>query len=116
MAVWRLNFATSSSLSNDPPLPLAARFVAATNRWSVTFDSVLESGALDAGNWRIDIVGSQFTATTAIASGKSVSGDSTLGGPGDPSDTVRYTPPPADVLGLNGVPAAAFSAFPVTVV
>lgn len=115
MAVWPVSFAITQSLSDDPPVPLSARFVTATDRWSVTFDQVLESGALNAANWSFNIEGSLFGASNATASGKSVSGDSSDTGPGFGGPDANYAPPPSDVIGLNGVAAAAFSGFPVTV-
>lgn len=98
-----------------PPLPLLATLAFATGAWSVTFDKPLQAGPLAAGNWNFRATGFDFPADTAIAAGDVVSGASSQDAidPGD--DVANYAAAPADVLSLTGLPATAFTDFPLVV-
>lgn len=113
-AVWRVNFATFS-LASDPPVPIAATLAFPGGAWSVQFDKILQSGALDAANWSFRATGNSFAGLTAVAAGAIVSG--TSGPPVEDagSDVANYGPPPFDVLDAEQRPALAFSDFPLVV-
>lgn len=98
-----------------PPLPIAATYVVATTAWTCTFDKPLQPGALNAGNWTLRENDNARSANTATAAGSVVSG--TMGLPvADPgADVINFAPPPADVLSLTGLPAVAFTDFPLVV-
>lgn len=98
-----------------PPIPIAATFIVATSAWTCTFNQPLQPGALDTGNWTLRATGNAHTAATATAAGSVVSG--VMGLPvADPgADVVNFAPPPADVLSLTGLPAVAFTDFPLVV-
>lgn len=98
-----------------PPLPIAATLAFATGIWSVTFDKPLQPATLAAANWDFRATGSAFTADTAVAAGDTVSGASTEGAENPGDDDVNYAAAPPDVLSLTGLPAAAFTAFPLVV-
>lgn len=100
---------------DQPPAPIAATLALATGVWSVTFDRQLEPGGLALGNWTFRATGFAFVTDTAVAAGSVVSGTSTQDAidPGD--DVANYAATPADVLGLTGLPAAAFTDFPLVV-
>lgn len=96
-------------------MPIAATLAFATGVWSVTFDKILTAGALAAGSWTFRASDSNFAADTAVAAGNTVSGASTEGSENAGADVVNYAATPADVLSLTGLPAAAFTDFPLTV-
>ncbi len=100
---------------DTPPLPIAATLSIATGAWTVTFNQPLQPGPLAAGNW--SFIASAFTrvAVAPIAAGSAVTGGSTAVLPSPDPDAVDYDAVPADVLGLLGLPAAAFTDFPLLV-
>lgn len=98
-----------------PPVPIAATLVFATGAWTCTFDRPLQPAVLDFSNWALRATATIFLPTSASASGSIVTGAST-GSIIDPGpDVVAYTPPPFDVLSLPGLPAVAFTDFPLVV-
>jgi hypothetical protein len=81
----------------------------------LTFDQVLVAGSLNLGNWSVFWGGRVYSVASASASADQViitgSQASTFPFP----DQVSFSPPPFDVVGASGgLPAAAFSAFPIT--
>lgn len=101
----------------DPPLPIAATFFTVPQSLQVIFDQELQPNpALNVGNWSIcdGVNVRSFVALAAL--GPVVSGPAHPV-PGAPcgAPTVTFTPPPFDVLGPTGAPAAAFS-IPMAVV
>ena len=100
---------------NLPPIPLAATLVFATGAWTCTFDQPLQAATLDFTNWAMRASGTIFLPTSASASGSIVTGASTGAIPDLGPDVVAYTPPPFDVLSVPGLPAVAFTDFPLVV-
>ena len=98
-----------------PPNPLSATLEFATGDWSVLFDKALQAGVLNEANWTFFASGSPFLGDSATAAGNVVSGASTIGIPGPGDDVANYAAAPADVLSLTGLPAAAFTDFPLVV-
>lgn len=99
------------------PMPLSAVAARAAGTWSVLFDLPLQAGALNAANWLITkpAGGGTVVATSASASGSTVSG-TWVGGIGAPgTGSIEYAPPPFDVLSLATVAAPAFAGFPLPV-
>lgn len=115
MVAWPLTFALSGPLSSDPPVPIAATLAFATGAWSVQFDKPLQPGVLAFANWTFVATATDWTATSAVAAGDTVSGAATSGGFPPPGDVANYAATPADVLDLEGRPAAAFINFPLVV-
>lgn len=101
----------------SPPLPVAASLTLATGAFVVTFDQPLQPGVSAGANWRAFNLNLTWeTAAPLSISGSAVSGtlSSSLGGP--PGPTCRYFAVPPDVLSLDaGLPVAAFSGFPLTI-
>lgn len=97
------------------PIPIAATFVVATTAWTCTFNQPLQPGVLDAANWTLRENSQARTASTATAAGNVVSGVMGLGAADPGSDVINFAPPPADVLSLTGLPAVAFTDFPLVV-
>lgn len=104
----------------SPPQPLLATLSAATRILVVTFDKPLQPASTAPGNWRCwaNIGGSVFrhiatVAGTVAGSTATVQMVQDIGSSG--LNRVNYAAVPADVIGLNGLPAAAFTGFPLTV-
>jgi hypothetical protein len=98
-------------------MPVSAVAARAAGTWSVLFDLPLQAGALNAANWLITkpAGGGTVVATSASASGSTVSG-TWVGGIGAPgTGSIEYAPPPFDVLSLATVAAPAFAGFPLPV-
>lgn len=94
----------------SPPLPTGATWAPLTNTFTVTFDKPLQADpALNAANWGLNQgIIAQFIGNAAVATPPHVTGTMVpqIGGP--PVGTIRYDPPPFDVIGQNGLPVAAF--------
>lgn len=121
MVAYRRTFATSALSVDTPPVPVSATVSAGTNVVVCTFDKPLQAGALDSLNWLIDSnhFGSQLLwlpMSPPIASGLTVTWPATPAGTGLGPNTIQYVPPPFDVIGLNLLPAAGFTGFPLTVI
>lgn len=115
MADSRAPFEASALGLDLPPIPIAATFVVATTAWTCTFDQPLQPGVLDAANWTLRENSNARTASTATAASNVVSGLMGLGAADPGADVINFAPPPADVLSLTGLPAVAFTDFPLTV-
>lgn len=82
---------------------------------SITFDRLLEDGALATGNWTLVLYGAERTVTGASASGAGVTLTTGLTGTVMEGDQVAYAASPADVRALVGsVPAAPFTGLEIT--
>lgn len=104
-----------------PPLPIDATASTGTKLFTITFDRPLTPGPVSAGNW---VAEANLTTgprnwnplAQPVATGSVVTftGDDTgasLGGP-----TISFEPPPFDLLGVTGVPAAGFTDFPLSII
>jgi len=99
----------------NPPAPTAAIFTAAPRKVEVFWDHELGGlGAIQKLNWAVVIDGLPAVINTATALIDRVRLDLGLGGGLNGDNTVTYAPPPFDVVGTQGAPAAAFALFPVT--
>ena len=103
-------------------MPVAATLSIATSMLIVTFDQPLVPGVSAVLNWtgRADVgAGAKFfvPAGPQGIAGSTVSGPVVLGGPTIGFDAISYLATIPDVIGLvGGLPAAAFSLFPLTVI
>ena len=96
------------------PIPVLAETLAAPLRLRVTFDRGLTIGFLNVANWTMRFAGSRYGFIPVSAFGKRVT--ATAFGPAVPDpgpDDWSYTPPPFDRLSGQGVPADAFTDFPI---
>lgn len=101
-------------MPHSPPAPASATWAGGSDYLIVTFDRVLEKGVLDFGNWTARHTNVTWTCTAASAAGRIVT-CTMLAGVEDPGAQIcHYAPPPFDVLSAFGIPAAAFSDFPIT--
>lgn len=98
-----------------PPVPVAATLVFATGVWSCTFDQPLQPAVLDFGNWAMNATDTIFLPSSASSSGSVISGASAASIISPGPDVITYTPPPFDVLSVPGLPAVAFTDFPLVV-
>lgn len=81
----------------------------------VTFDEALVPGVLNLANWSARIGGQRYTMGQAAAAGADVNLFLLLGPPEPGPNVVDYAAAPPDVVSLaTGIPAAAFTDFPVT--
>lgn len=101
-------------------MPIHAEIEAATGIVTVVFDEPLVPGAVDASNWaasaKIGAGQRNYAGQVAVVTGATVSFTTADAGIGFPPDAVFYAATPADIVCLNGCPAAAFADFPLTVV
>lgn len=72
------------------------------------FNKELAAGASALGNWLFRVGGLIRTATSATAVGSQVICSTTGGAPEAGPDHCQYFASPADVIGTNGLPVAAF--------
>lgn len=105
---------------STPPIPVLATVSKASQVFTITFDQPLTPATLSTAPWLAVAVLVTLERTWApvsgpIASGSAVTWTGFTTGPGVFGPVVHYTPPPADLFGANGLPAAAFSGFPLTV-
>lgn len=81
----------------------------------MTFDKPIQPGPLAGGNWSFKANDFPFAPADATAAASTVSGSSILGLLDPGPDVANYAAAPADVLSLTGLPAAAFTNFPLVV-
>lgn len=80
---------------------------------AVTFDHDLVAGPLNPGNWSARFGNVLFTCVSADATDDQVALAMVDADPDPGPDVVSYLAVPADVIGLNTVPAAAFTNYPL---
>lgn len=105
----------------DPPVPIDATIVAANGDVSVTFDRDLVVGPVAAINWAVRAnLGPMALNHTVVgipqAAVRTVTFGTIPGGIAFPPLGVDYNAAPPDVVSTLGIPAAAFSDFPITVI
>lgn len=104
----------------EPPFPVAARFIDATDRLEVDFNRRLKPGPLNGANWSCRVAGWAYAGPVDVgwrAIAKTAAGPVFLGLPDAGPDKCRYDPPPFDVRSkTSDLPAAAFDDFPLTVI
>ena len=101
-------------LASDAPLPVSATWNAGPSVLTVVFDQPLEADpTLNAANWTMQRTPFNWAGTLAAASGNTVAVVMAAGPPYGGPSLCDYAPPPADVIGLNALPAAAFSGLAV---
>lgn len=102
-------------LQHDPPppeapVPTGAVWNGFTSTLTVSFDRPLQAATLDASNWRMTAEsggsGSLHVPTGALSSGDAVA--LSFGAVSGTVVSVQYSPPPFDVVGVNGSAAEAF--------
>lgn len=115
-------FATRQTpLDTGVPVPLQAYLDDSTLVMTVVFDRMLTPApVLDTANWfAIAPIPfptlRTFTATAASALGTKVTAQMVDSSPGSGNTRARYIPPPADVLGADGSPAALDANIPLVV-
>jgi hypothetical protein len=96
----------------SPPIPVTAVWSAGV--LTVNFDRPLQPGELIASNWFIRIDGASYGITFVEAVGNSVRLNAEQGEDDPGPDVVSYSAATPDVLSLAGIPAAAFTDFPIT--
>lgn len=98
------------------PRPTAAWLDIVALTYDVSWDQQLVPGPVTSGNFRFRHALQRYLATSAIAAGSHVSGTVfTVPGNSMLNDTLRFSPPPFDVLSLAGAAAPAFDAYPLTI-
>lgn len=93
-------------------------FALATGVLTLAFDRLLTVGPLAVANWTAIAGPNQWVATSIgveAGSPSAVTGTFVISAASPPGATVTYAPPPFDLLGATGTPAAAFTNFPITV-
>ena len=108
-------------MSSTPPVPVSATASVATKIFVITFDQPLTAGAISAVPWagvaNLDASVRVWLPTLGpVVAGSTVTFTGLDSGPSFGGDVISYVPPPADLFGANALPAAPFSAFPVTVI
>jgi hypothetical protein len=102
----------------EPPLPVSGVFLPGPKTLRMDFDRALVPGPIDPLNWTVHFGGTKYdgnTATAGFPAPHQVSVSMIAGFPPPaPGQRAYYNPPPFDVQGLNGVPAALFADFPIT--
>jgi hypothetical protein len=98
------------------PLPVSATYYTFSDTWEVKFDQLLLPGSLDHTNWAITMNNFLVTILTATAWQNYVLGTASRIGGGPTTDTINYSPPPADVKNRQSDEAAAIASYPLTVV
>ena len=100
-----------------PPLILSAVYSTGTTILTLTFDHPLKAGTSAVGNWFVRENNSRLTPLARLViSDFTVSGALGLPLLNFGADVVSYTPPPFDVVGMNGLRLESFADFPLTVV
>lgn len=101
----------------DPPLPILANWFEAAGNMIIDFDKPLQAGATAAGNWEGCIQTAVRNLRNQVLPGAILGNQVTVpmvvGALCFGVDRVSYDATPADVIGTNGMPVAAFSGFPV---
>jgi hypothetical protein len=104
----------------EPPLPVSAVFDLAAKLLTVTFDHVLQSStSIDVANWTfVQNPTTKFAGTLpGVAAGNAITVTlDSIVPVGLQAVGTQYAPPPFDVIATNALTAAAFTAFPTTVV
>lgn len=102
-------------LPDPAPVPIAAVAYIPGFRVDVTFDRPLVAGAVTPTTWFVRHGGLDYGIFTSASSGAGVVIGLSGGTKSDPGpDVVSYSPPPFDIKSLvGGVPAAAFTGFPL---
>lgn len=99
-------------------MPVSGVFSTFLSRLTLDWDRALEPGPLDLANWRLRYNNFRWDAismTAGLPAAHQSTGNFTNTGiPQPPGTALDYLPPPFDVRGVTGVPAAAFSDFPIT--
>lgn len=108
-------FAASVLLPSSPQV-LTATFASASNTLTVAFDRSLVAGPVDETNWVCRADGNVYTFPSAIVSGSAVILPNGVAGAASAANEVVYSPPPFDVLGVDGTVAQPFTFSPVNVV
>lgn len=107
----------SSFLRTSPdrtaPVPLLFEiFNTPTKWWRVKFSHVLQPGIINGGNWAgRSGYGTAWSTFIAHAIGRWVWGPWNPGGLMPGSAYATFSPPPFDVVSLDGVPAEAFATY-----
>jgi hypothetical protein len=100
---------------SEAPSPVLATVQLGGSRLRVDFDRPLAPNpALNFANWTYDYNFWSWTPTNASSDGVRVTINAIINGPGGAANECSYSPPPADVTTIWGVPAAAFANFPIT--
>lgn len=106
-------------LPRSPPVPILAQYFAAADVLRVFFDRQLIPGFSAAANWGGCILLPGNTIVLGSAPGAIINNRVDVpcirAGPCINPNTCGYNAAPPDVFNHDGVPAAAFSLFPVTV-
>lgn len=102
----------------EPPLPIGATYSVGGCLLTVTFDQPLTPGLSAAQNWYHTSKNGPpvilWNAVPAIIAGNTVAATMAAAVPPGPlTGTCQYKPPPFDVLSDRGIPAAAFTDYPV---
>jgi hypothetical protein len=100
----------------EPPVPIAAEWVAPILTLIVTFSRPLLVGLVDPTNWGLKYDGRRYEGDYAQISSSDptkVLVDMVDLAAALPGRTCSYQPPPYDVVAQGGPPAAAFAAYPV---
>lgn len=110
------------SSSQPAPVPILATYSQTTGAIVCTFDQALQAGISQQSNWNgtTDALSGhqdfELLANLTIA-GATVSGtEGFLGPPSTPSNVLNYFAVPPDVRSIAGIPVAAFSNFPLTII
>lgn len=102
--------------SNVPPVPISAVWTGGLpGSLAVTFDQPLVPGALSAFNWIAIHANWIWSFSAAVAAGSVVTLTPVQGIAGPPTEVLQFDPPPDDVVdAITGLPAVAFTDFPIT--
>lgn len=101
----------------DVPIPLSALWDSLANLLTVTFNTPLEPGPVDANNWLFTANDDRRRVVSPVAAGSQINASSVFLLPLVEPDNIDYFPPPFDVRSASDLtPAAGFTDFPLTVV
>ena len=107
-------------LPHSAPAPLSAVYQTAAQVLTVTFDKLLRSLPTAPGNWTGCLALAPASNVAGAAPGaafeRTVTVPMNVGGPCFTPNWITYAAVPADLISRAGVPAAAFAAFPCTVI
>ena len=99
-------------------MPISGTFLVFAGVMVLHFDRALEPAILDKLNWEVHQGGwawSCAVARSGLPFANTVEGNFVKTAlPAAPGTRVNYRPPPFDVTGTTGVPAAGFLNFPLT--
>lgn len=99
-------------------MPISGTFLVFAGVMVLHFDRPLDPAILDKGNWMVHQGGFEWTcvlARSGLPFPNTVEGNFTkTGNPTGPGTSCGYDPPPFDVTGTTGTPAAGFVNFPLT--